>query len=342
MSRLVWNGLLACLLLSCSGTGESRDPARSDEPAAPAFEEARLRGSELYFGHAGSGEFHYRRDADALKPYLRSLETRSGIEVLRDAPADHEHHHGLMLALGVDDVDFWGEMYAEVPGYQLGLPRAGSARTDTGGLGSGWTIDDVRWLDPRDGSLRLDELRELRFTSARRTEPGDPVLLTWWSRLSVPEGRERVSLWGRPYFGLGLRLAAPFDGRARFVHPQGSEGVTVRGDERLTAGRWCACTAEVAGRTVTVAMYDHPDNPRHPARFFTMAEPFAYLSATLDLAERPLELARDESLDLCWGVAVWEQPVTPERIEDHYRTWSDEVAGQRMASRLPGSEPQGD
>lgn len=332
MIRLALHGLLACLLLGCSGLRESY--AAEPEREGPQPEPQRGWSPDLCFGLPGSGLFEYCGGNVALKPYLKSLVTPSGIEILRDAPPDHEHHHGLMLALGVDDVDFWGERYAEVPGRQVGWSQAGSALS--------WSIDRVQWLDPRDNSERLQELRELNFTFADSDRPGDPLLLTWWSRLSVPEGRGRVTLWGRPYFGLGLRFAAPFDRVGRFSHPEGAEGVVVRGDERLTAARWCAYTAEVDGRAVTVAMFDHPRNPRHPARFFTMAEPFAYLSATLDLAERPLELAHGEQLDLCWGLAVWDQHAAPERIEEQYRNWSAGVAAHRMATRLLGSEPQGD
>jgi len=332
MVRLATYGLLACLLPGCSGTGDPH--AVEGAPAAVS-----LGGPVLRFDGPGHTLFEYRRDPDALKPYLRSLVTPGGIELVRDAPPDHEHHHGLMLALGVDDVDFWGERYAEVPGRQVAEPLGGaSVRLGPQGAG-GWLAERVEWLDPRDGGLRLEELREVDFETARADRP---TRLTWWSRLRLPPGRERAVLWGRPYFGLGLRFAAGFDGTGRFSSSDGDEGVVVRGDERLTAARWCACTTEIAERTVTVAMYDHPDNPRHPARFFTMAEPFAYLSATLDLAERPLELTRGEQLDLCWGLAVWEQPVTPERIEEHYRTWSDGVAAHRMATRPLGSESQGE
>jgi len=41
-----------------------------------------------------------------LKPYVRELDALSGVNVLRDAPADHLHHHGLMYAIRVNSVNF--------------------------------------------------------------------------------------------------------------------------------------------------------------------------------------------------------------------------------------------
>jgi len=56
--------------------------------------------------------FVYRSDATLYKPYVALLTTPSGLNILRDAPADHAHHHGLMFALTANDVDFWGEKVA--------------------------------------------------------------------------------------------------------------------------------------------------------------------------------------------------------------------------------------
>ena len=54
----------------------------------------------------------YCAKAAPMKPYVRELFTPGGVQILCDSPADHKHHHGLMFALGVDGVDFWGEKSA--------------------------------------------------------------------------------------------------------------------------------------------------------------------------------------------------------------------------------------
>ena len=51
----------------------------------------------------------YRYVENPAKPYVEKFFSPSGVNVLRDSPADHKHHHGLMFAVAVDGVDFWSE-----------------------------------------------------------------------------------------------------------------------------------------------------------------------------------------------------------------------------------------
>jgi hypothetical protein len=58
----------------------------------------------------------YAFAANQLKPYVRELYSLAGDNVLRDAPADHLHHHGLMYAIRINGVNFWEELNSS--GYQ--------------------------------------------------------------------------------------------------------------------------------------------------------------------------------------------------------------------------------
>ena len=336
MIRLVVHGFLGTLLLT-GGAGVPRAVPQDDPSAARA--PLSVDADAVRVGPVGRPWLEYCRGTTGLKPHLRSLITPGGIELLRDGAPGHEHHHGLMLAYGVDDVDYWGEMYAEVPGREVGRAESTSWIADEADGSRARIRERVRWVDPRGGRPQLEERRELEVHPGSSTSP---LRLTWRSHLALAPDRERATLWGRPYFGLGLRLAEPLERVGRFSNSEGAEGVVVRGDERLISARWCAYTAEVEGRTVTLALFDHPRNPRHPARFFTMAEPFAYLSATLDLAERPLELARGETLDLAWGLVAWEHAVAPEDIEQTYRAWITTVEPPASAPPRVASDNKGD
>ncbi|MHC4656117.1 MAG: DUF6807 family protein, partial [Planctomycetota bacterium] len=44
-----------------------------------------------------------------FKPYVQQLFSPAGVNILRDAPADHLHHHALMFAVKVNGVNFWEE-----------------------------------------------------------------------------------------------------------------------------------------------------------------------------------------------------------------------------------------
>ncbi len=97
-----------------------------------------------------------------------------------------------------------------------------------------------------------------------------------------------MKLDGHHYYGLGMRFLTSMDSGGRFFNSSKQPGEVVRGSERLVAAKWCAYTAKADGKPVTVAIFDHPSNPRHPNKMFTMTPPFAYLSATLNLWKEPL------------------------------------------------------
>lgn len=256
----------------------------------------------------------YRHGGVPFKPYVVRLCTPSGLNVLRDSPADHLHHHGLMFAIRVDDVNFWEE-----------VPGCGSQRSDrVRPLGSGWE-DRLSWWAPGGERPLLEEVRRVEI--ARSPDP-DATLLHWSATLASPRASSKgVRLTGAHYHGLGMRFLEAMDGGS-FENADRDPGTIFRGEERLMRGRWCAFRAAVANRPVTVAMFDHPANPR-PVTWFTMARPFAYLSATLRLHEEPLELPAGGSVRLRYGVAVWDGDAEAGRVETLYRAWLKRYGKER-------------
>jgi hypothetical protein len=177
--------------------------------------------------------------------------------------------------------------------------------------------EDLQWVAP-DGTSLLSERRTLDVF--RAADPG-VTLLTWRSRLRPAEGLAAAKLTGTHYGGLGARFIESMDQVGRFLHAADERGPAVRGAEHVTPSKWTAYVAPADGKPVTVAMFDHPDNPRHPAGMFTMLKPFAYLSATPNIWKTPLELRRGEALDLCYGVAVWDGEAPAAQIETLYGRW---------------------
>jgi hypothetical protein len=267
----------------------------------------------------------YRHSGVPFKPYVKELFTPGGVNVLLDAPPDHLHHHALMFACAVNNVDFWGEAVGSVDGHFERLPgKQQHLRLEnpllTGPAGRHWWrfAEDLRWVSQPNNEPLLTEQRAITVRQV-----GDPktTFLTWESRLSVQPGKDSVVLSGSHYHGLGLRFIRSMDATAEFRNPDNDPGVIFRGEERLTRSRWCAYTAQADGKTVTVAMFDHPNNPRHPATWFTMARPFAYMSATLRLHEEPLTLVSGEPLTLRYGVAAWDGRPENAQIEEFYSQW---------------------
>ena len=293
-------------------------------PSSPMVA-AELAASQLPEGTASVtirlGDDHtgleYRPTAWPMKPYIRELYTPGGVQILRDSPSDHKHHHGLMFALGVDGVDFWGE----AAGAGTEKPRDPPKRT------AGLFLDGfcarlsqtLDWTDAQ-GKKLLVERREVG--TAALEKPAPVTLVLWNSDLSPAKGVDVVKLDGHHYYGLGMRFVTSMDSGGRFFNSSKQSGEVVRGSERLVAAKWCAYTAKADGKPVTVAIFDHPSNPRHPNKMFTMTLPFAYLSATLNLFKEPLVLKTGATLKLSYAVAVWDGETSAQQVESLYEKWS--------------------
>ena len=268
--------------------------------------------------YAGRTVLKYRMAASPMKPYVRELFTPGGVQVLRDLVPDHKHHHGLMFAVGVDGVDFWGETAGAGSEKPRDYHSGGPARTFLGAVRMGFT-QILDWTDAH-GKQLLVERREV--TVAMPETPAPVTLVLWKSELSPAAGVAGVKLDGHHYYGLGMRFLKSMDNGGRFFNSSKQLGEIVRGSERLVAAKWCAYTASAEGKPVTVAIFDHPSNPRHPNKLFTMTPPFAYLSATLNLWKEPLVLKAGEQLNLSYAVAVWDGETSAQQIESLYEKWS--------------------
>lgn len=262
----------------------------------------------------------YRHDDVPFKPYAKELLTPAGINILLDAPSDHLHHHALMFACAVNNVDFWGEAVGQGEGHFERQPgKQVHQRFDEVGLSRPrhhpWArfSETVRWISKPSNERLLIERRTVTTGRFERA-----ALVLWESKLEAPEGRESVVLSGSHYHGLGMRFVRSMDATGEFRNADNDAGVVFRGEERLTRSRWCAYTAQVEGKTVTVAMFGHPANPRHPATWFTMAKPFAYMSATLRLHEEPLKVFAGNPLTLRYGIALWDGRVETSEIDRQY------------------------
>jgi hypothetical protein len=260
----------------------------------------------------------YRYEDVPFKPYVQQLYSPSGINVLRDAPHDHLHHHALMYAVAVDGVNFWEEQTE--PGRQLHKSFEDVRIDKDGNTPIAGFTEQIDWINPRSQVLLLKEHRTIKVKSI---EDVKITLLSWQSSLAVPPGKKSMTLSGSHYFGLGMRFLESMDTGGEFLNSAGQSGDIVRGTERISRADWCACTAEADGKPVTIAMFGHPENLRHPTHWFTMTAPFAYLAATLNLYKEPLEINSDKPLVLRYGVAVWDGRIDKSKIDQVYRQWID-------------------
>jgi hypothetical protein len=260
----------------------------------------------------------YRYGDVPFKPYALKLFSPSGINILRDAPPGHLHHHGLMYAVAVDGVNFWEEQ-AE-PGRQLHKSFEDVRIDKDGNTPRAGFTEQIDWINPSSRELLLKERRTIKVESMADVKA---TLLSWQSSLTVPPGKKSMTLSGSHYFGMGMRFLESMDKGGQFLNAADATGEVVRGTERITRADWCAYTAEADGRSVTIAMFSHPENLRNPTYWFTMTAPFSYLAATLNLYREPLVVTSDKPLVLRYAVAVWDGRIEKSKIDQVYHSWID-------------------
>jgi len=319
-SRSLVCALALGLLLGIERTavyGQESAKAPLTEIVQPGSVEWQFKGQRLLAYVFATNQF---------KPYVRELYTLAGDDVLRDAPADHLHHHGLMYAIRINDVNFWEEVgqpgherHVKLLGHRTGCNASGSPQASFSEL--------VHWVPH--GNHTLPDTTPAAFLLERRTltltvdEAREEVALAWHAEFEVGTRTNRVKLHGSEYNGLGLRLPAAWDRLARHQNSE-SAPYPSGGKHDVLPGRWSAVSHTLDGRAMQVVLCAHPGGHAGRNTFFTMTEPFTYLSATLGLDKAPLDYRTGDHFSLDYLVLVYPAVQPRARIEERFQSWTKE------------------
>jgi hypothetical protein len=244
----------------------------------------------------------YAFATNQFKPYVRELYTLRGENVTRDAPPDHLHHHGMMYAVWVNGINFWEEKGAAGVEKHIEMPLQ-YALVDTNGVPTAHFMEVIHWLPPtkreaadsREAALLIEQ-RNLTLTV---DETNHEVALRWESQFEVGPFAGKVTISGPNYDGLGVRLPESFNHVATF---QNSASLPYPGPntQNVIPARWTSATGLMGGRPVMLVMFGD-------ARYFTMLDPFAYLSATQGLDRKRLEYAEGAKFKLSYLLTVYSE-----------------------------------
>jgi hypothetical protein len=258
------------------------------------------------------------------KPYVKELRTIDGANVLVDSPPDHLHHHGLMFAIRVNGHNFWEER--DKPGHERHIEFV-SKTTSAGPDGTSqavfverlaWVADEFKDVSEVESRALVLELRTLTLSV---NEKAGEVALRWDGQFTVGPGADKARLEGADYHGLGMRFPASFDKVAR--HRNSELKAYKTADQRdVIEARWSAITGTLEGREVTVACMGRPDAQRGALKFFTMLDPFAYLSATRGLDLVPQEYQRGETWRDSHLILVRNAATPTETLQKRYEAWT--------------------
>lgn len=284
----------------------------------PGLIEWRFKGRKLLAYTFGTNQF---------KPYVRELSSLAGDNVLRDAPFDHLHHHGLMYAIRVNDVNFWEER--DRPGHQrhIKLLAHGTSRSGSGLPQASFT-ELIHWVP--DGEHTRADTTPAAFLVERRTltlivdEAKEEVAVAWHAEFEVGARTNAVKLHGSDYNGLGLRLPAAWD---HVAHHENSEHAPYPdgGKPGAVPARWGAVSHTVDGRTTQVALFARPRGHAGTNSFFAMTEPFTYFAATQGLDKRPLDYRTGDHFAIDYLVLVSPVARTATQLETRYQAWAEDL-----------------
>lgn len=320
-------GPIAALLITLLTTSLALAPhLRADTASAPAPSPLSRRLDPqglLHWQFKGRPLFVYAFASNQFKPYVRELRSLEGVQVLRDAPADHLHHHGLMYAVRINGVNFWEE--TGQPGHQLHRSfLAESIGTNPHGLPEATFTELIHWVPDvaqlptnTESAALLIERRTLTLTV---DEPRHEVTLRWQAAFAVGPRTNQITIHGSEYNGLGLRLPADWD---RVAQHRNSEGTPFPGNGKPSAmrARWSCVSLPDAHHSPQVSLFARPTHPTSALGIFAMTEPFTYLAATQLLDQTPIRYKTGDTFTLDYLLRVSSTPLGAAELEKNYESW---------------------
>ena len=304
------------LALVCSA-GAADVPISIDSKPDQGVLEVRYKGQKILVYAFATNQF---------KPYVRELYTLRGENVTRDAPPDHLHHHGLMYAVYVNGINFWEERGTPGVERHAELPLK-VATMGPNGLPMASFTELIQWLSPSNqpasDPLAAAVLHERRTLTVTVDEKNQEVALRWDSEFQVGPNAGKVSIHGPNYNGLGMRLPESFNHVAKFQN-SADLPYTGKNTQNVIPARWTSVSGQMDGRDVMLVMFGLPTNARGDTAFYTMLDPFTYLSATQALDKQPLEYAAGDKFSLSYLLTVYSANKTREFIQSRCERWEKE------------------
>ena len=203
------------------------------------------------------------------KPYVYPLRTASGIIVTRPYPidkasgeaTDHPWHHGLYFSHGaVNGADLWNtEPDSKDP--KRGHMALKKVLETKSGAKSGSIKATFEAFGP-DPGLLMTETRTITFYSDPELRIIDyEIVIDPAQKVTFGDTKEGT-------FGMRLATALAEDHGGKMVNAEGAE------TEKNVWGKrsnWVDYYGQLNGKTVGVAIFDNPSNPRHPTYWHSRA-----------------------------------------------------------------------
>lgn len=202
-------------------------------------------------------EYHYQ---NVSRPFLFPILGPGSVKMTRSWPMseapneerDHPHHRSLWYTHGsINGQDFWSESAKAGRTVHERFLKVASGRK------SGM-LHTANKLVARDGAIVATDERLYRFSTEGEVKIIDVEITVIASHGPLTFGDTKEG-------SMAIRLAETMrlKGKVGQGHIVNSEGIR-DGETWGKRARWVDYYGPVEGKTVGVAMFDHPSNPRHP------------------------------------------------------------------------------
>lgn len=249
------------------------------------------------------------------KPYFYPLCTPAGHNLALYEPHDHHWQRGLWYAIKfVNGDNFWEE---EEP---FGSQRTNSPLTIAQEWSGRVRVESrLVWQRPADRAVVLREERAFVFHPGHVGSYALDFETTLEAAVDVTLDRTPFTTWGG-YGGLTFRGTRNW-AETRLLFADGTTS------ERPTGHRapWCDLSGKLDGgldRTGGLAIFDHPDNPRHPVPWYGNNQPGMYFLCAAFLFEEPMTLPQGEKLAFRYRVVVHDGIWEPKDLKQAYEVYT--------------------
>lgn len=260
------------------------------------------------------------------KPILYPIVGPHGIRMTRDYPMkpdtpgeakDHPHQQSLWFTHGdVNGIDFWALGKGKIVTTEVEKPVSEEGRASI-------VLHD-EWVGP-DGKPVCTDTQKLTFWAPVERAGGEAIALDYEIAIRASHGDVVFGDTKEGTMAIRTHPKLEIAKGAAAVNSEGVKGKAVWGKR----AKWVDYSAEIDGKTVGVAIFDHPSNPRHPtwwhAREYGLvaANPFG----VHDFEGKPkgtgdLKIANGESVRFTYRFVFHSGDAESARVAALYAEWA--------------------
>ena len=287
------------------------------------------------------GELFTRLDYKTYaKPILYPVFSPDQIPMTRDWPMkpdtageghDHPHHKSMWVGHKIDGVDFWTEKTGKVQ------TSVATTKFTDGTRNAILTKSD--WIERSDGQIKLSDETVYWFGGDEQSRWIDCLIDFQATHGDIVFDDTKEGLFAiRTHPDLRLTADAKAGVEQVFGHAINSEGDTGK-EVWGKPAKWILYFGSIDGKPVSVAMFDHPSNLRHPTTW--MARDYGLIAANpfglhyflgKEKGAGKFQLKQGGDLQLRYRVEFFKGVVTPELVEKKFKAFAKQSLSKPVPS----------